>query len=163
MSTSNKPLSKAIVLAGFTTGTLDILSALTSVWLRNSTTPVTVLKVVASGVFGIDALSGGAMIAADGLLFHYVIAFSWAALFFMLYSRVSILRGRPCASVDHLRALCVAGNEPGGAAIVKYTKIPFQTDFGNHWLMYSNCCYWPAKCVASQKTFWLLKNAITPL
>jgi uncharacterized membrane protein YagU involved in acid resistance len=92
MSESNNALVRGIFLAGFITGTLDILSAFASAWLRNSTTPSAVLKFVASGVFGAEALSGGAMIAAAGLLFHYVIAFSWAALFFVLYSRVSILR-----------------------------------------------------------------------
>ncbi|WOK07489.1 DUF1440 domain-containing protein [Imperialibacter roseus] len=92
MSTSNKPLSKAIVLAGFATGTLDILSAFASAWIRNSTTPAAVLKFVASGVFGVEAHSGGAMIAVFGLLFHYLIAFSWSVLFFLLYSKVSILR-----------------------------------------------------------------------
>jgi hypothetical protein len=91
MSTKNNALS-TIFLAGLVTGTADILSAFASAWLRNGTSPAAVLKFVASGVFGQQALTGGGLFAFWGLVFHYAIAYSWAILFYFLYSRITFLR-----------------------------------------------------------------------
>jgi len=46
------------------------------------------LKFIASGVFGTEALKGGWHYAAYGLFFHYCIASIWSALLYLLYAKV---------------------------------------------------------------------------
>ncbi len=84
---------KIILLAGLLVGTLDILSAFVDYHIATGKNPLGVLTFVASGVFGISAFSGGAGIMLSGLLFHYIIAFSFTILFFWLYSRSKLLSG----------------------------------------------------------------------
>lgn len=78
-----------IIKAGLLAGTLDICSALLYYYFKTGKNPVNVLKYVASAVFGKSALSGGTTIALAGLLIHFVIAFTWTIIFFLLYPRIS--------------------------------------------------------------------------
>lgn len=91
-NSSASNILSSILLTGLLAGTLDIVAAFISSWLRTSTTPDKVLQFVASGVFGTEAFAGGSAILLAGLLFHYLIAGCWSALFFLLYPKVSILR-----------------------------------------------------------------------
>lgn len=72
---------KAIAVAGLVAGTLDLIGAVT-VYQVN---PMQVLKFIASGAFGVGALSGGPAMVVWGIVFHYVIAFSWTIIFFLLF------------------------------------------------------------------------------
>ena len=83
-------LWKAIAVAGFAAGTFDILSACTSAYLRSGVTPPTLLKFISMAAFGKQAMEGGAEMAITGLLFHYLIAYSWTTLFFLLYRKVNL-------------------------------------------------------------------------
>jgi hypothetical protein len=81
-----------VVLSGLLVGTLDIIAALTSFYIKSGKSPVApVSKYIASGVLGKPALKGGAEMIALGLLFHYVIAFLWTIIFFWLYKRWGLL------------------------------------------------------------------------
>ncbi|MES2004441.1 MAG: hypothetical protein V4450_07960 [Bacteroidota bacterium] len=83
-----KPQAQRVLLtAGLVTGTLDIITACTYYSIRTGNNPVKVLKFVASGLFGKEALSGGAIYAFWGLLFHYLIAFTFAFFFFWIYPK----------------------------------------------------------------------------
>ena len=96
----NKPsLLKAILVTGFIAGTLDMSGAIV-VWsfVLQKVTPVQILQGIASGVFGKEAFSGNPLIAASGVLFHYVIAFSFTILFFLLYPRIPFLRNQKVIS-----------------------------------------------------------------
>jgi hypothetical protein len=73
---------KTILLAGFTAGTLDITAAIV---LLGNMKAVPILKYIASGVFGKDAFAGGTEMALLGLLFHYMIAFSFAIAYFLIF------------------------------------------------------------------------------
>lgn len=90
---SFKPsIPKIILIAGLVAGTLDIIAACTSAYLRNSAvTPEIVLQFVASGVFGNEAFRGGSTMAAYGLLFHYIIAFAFVTVFVLLATRWKFL------------------------------------------------------------------------
>lgn len=81
----------AILFAGLIVGTLDILCAITQT-LINGRNPIGMLKFIASGIFGPEALSGSDMFAVYGLFFHFCIALIWTILFFFLYSRISLMR-----------------------------------------------------------------------
>jgi hypothetical protein len=81
-------LVKAIATAGLIAGTLDLLTASAVAKLN----PVIVCQYIASGAFGSkDAFAGGYGMALGGLLFHYLIAYSWTALFFLIYPKIKLL------------------------------------------------------------------------
>lgn len=71
-----------ILFAGFLTGTLDGLAALI---LNYKVNPGIIFKFIASGAFGKPAFAGGAEIIVAGVIFHYIIAFAFSAVFFLLY------------------------------------------------------------------------------
>jgi len=80
--------SKTILLAGFIAGSLDIITACTQYYITTGKNPVRVLNYVASGVFGKEtAYAPGVGMPILGLLFHYIIAFSFTIFFFWLYPK----------------------------------------------------------------------------
>jgi len=91
MSQHSRPVIKTIAWVGLLAGTLDITFACISAYLSRGTTPVTVLKYVASGLFGKEAFAGGTMMPVYGLLIHYIIAYSFTALFFWIYPSLKLL------------------------------------------------------------------------
>jgi hypothetical protein len=79
---------KTILIAGLVAGTLDIVGACTHAYLSKGTQPEIVLKYIAGGVFTTkESMAGGSGMAAWGLLFHFIIAFSLAAFFVLIYTK----------------------------------------------------------------------------
>jgi hypothetical protein len=72
-------------LAGLLAGTLDAAAASLLYFISTGNNPTRVFQYIASAVFGKNAFSGGLQMAAWGLLLHYFIAFTFAALFFLAY------------------------------------------------------------------------------
>jgi hypothetical protein len=89
-----KTIAKAALLAG----TLDITAAHVKYAAFGGTNPLAVLRFVASGLLGKEALSGGIGTALVGLAVHYVIATTWTGLFFLAYPHVPLLRRSVIAS-----------------------------------------------------------------
>lgn len=87
----DKRWTRAMWLAWLIAGTLDITAAVVQTLIYGRD-PVMMLKFIASGVFGTEALQGGVIYAALGLLFHYIIAWIWTWLFFTLYARLAFMR-----------------------------------------------------------------------
>ncbi len=84
---------KIILLSGLTAGALDILGAiLVYVVVQGKTTTLRMLQSIASGIFGKDAYAGGMRMACYGLLFHFLIAFSFAAGYFLSFPYISFLQ-----------------------------------------------------------------------
>jgi len=86
---------KAIFWTGLLAGTLDILAALTSTKISSAGDPTRILNGIAAGVFGNRAASGGVPMKLAGLFFHYVIAYSWTILFFVIQPRIRFLARHP--------------------------------------------------------------------
>ena len=82
---------KKILLAGLLVGTLDIVTALVDFYIATGRGPAGVLKYIASGVFGKEAITAGGDMIFLGLLFHYLIAFAFTFFFFWLYSKTVVL------------------------------------------------------------------------
>jgi len=85
---NNSPLiMKPILRAGFIAGVLDITAAIvTYLIMAPGKNPVRILNYIASGVFGKEtAYSEGWTMPVLGLIFHFMIAFIWAILFYLLY------------------------------------------------------------------------------
>ena len=82
----------AIIKAGLLVGTLDILSAFIYVFIKTGKyIPFSILKFIASGIFGREALTGGGRMILTGLVIHYIIAFAFTILFFWLVPKVKII------------------------------------------------------------------------
>ncbi|MBA4055260.1 MAG: hypothetical protein C0490_11150 [Marivirga sp.] len=89
-SETNSRLPRTIVFAGLLVGTLDILAASIQTLIYGRS-PLNMLKFVASGVFGSEALTGGPAFSFYGLFFHYCIAMGWTVLFFLVYPKLDFL------------------------------------------------------------------------
>ena len=80
---------KIIVGAGLLAGTLDAIAAI----VVYGADPAGMFRFIASGAFGAgQAFSAGSIMVFWGILFHYFIALSWAALFFFVYPVFPFLR-----------------------------------------------------------------------
>jgi hypothetical protein len=81
-------LSSSIIKAGLIAGTLDILAAITNYYINTGKPPAGVFKFIASGAFGSSAFSGRTEMIVAGILFHYLIAFGFTILFFLVYPKI---------------------------------------------------------------------------
>lgn len=77
--------------AGLIAGTLDITAACIQAYVKNGTTPAQVLKYVASGAFDPKTFSSGTLLAACGLVIHFIIAISFTFFFFFLAKQIPAL------------------------------------------------------------------------
>jgi uncharacterized membrane protein YagU involved in acid resistance len=78
--------------AGLVAGTLDIIGACISAYIKNDkVTPTKVLNYVASGAFDPKTYSSPAMQTVSGLLIHFFIAISFTFLFFLLAKQIPSL------------------------------------------------------------------------
>lgn len=84
---SNKSV-RTILRAGLVAGILDAIAAMTLLIIRGGKDPAAVWRYVASGIFGKEALAGGTAMVIWGLAFHFFIALSFAAFFFLIYPQL---------------------------------------------------------------------------
>ncbi len=94
MSAERPRAARAIVWGGLLAGAGDIGFAFVVSGLRG-VGPARVLQSVASGLLGASARDGGVRTAALGALLHFLIAFAWAALYWLLSRRLRVLARRP--------------------------------------------------------------------
>ena len=86
-------IARAIVLGGLLGGGLDLLFAV-SFAAYNGAAPSRVFQVIASGLLGNAAFSGGLGIEALGVACHFGFSILWAALFAVLAWRTPALTRR---------------------------------------------------------------------
>jgi hypothetical protein len=84
---------KTILLTGLTAGTLD-LSMAVIVWsfILRKVAPTQIFQGIASGVFGKEAFTGGWMMILCGGIFHYIIAFSFAIAYFLVFPYITFMQ-----------------------------------------------------------------------
>ena len=80
---SSSSPARVILLAGLIAGTLDLTGACVVSWLRAGVTPVRVFQSVASGIYGSASFSGGAKTAVQGVILHFIIATTAAAVYYL--------------------------------------------------------------------------------
>lgn len=90
--------AKTIFLATLIAGTLDISAAVIHYMIRSGKRPEGVFRFVASGVFGRAAFTGEPAMLVWGGVFHYLIAFLFSLLFFLLYPFVPAAKKYPVAT-----------------------------------------------------------------
>src|ERR1043165_8911802 len=74
----------SIFWGGLICGILDIMSAIVAWNLQTGTKPIRILQSVASGALGRAAYDGGWRTAMLGLFFHFLIAFTAAAAYYVV-------------------------------------------------------------------------------
>ncbi len=84
----------AILLGGAIAGTLDITYAIGFSALRGVPS-IRILQSVASGLLGAPAFNGGLQTAALGLILHFSIALSAAAIFYLASKEIPVLTRHP--------------------------------------------------------------------
>lgn len=82
-----------VLLSGLVAGILDIVTPILiyAVILQN-TTATKILQSIASSVFKQDAYSGDPKMVFYGLVFHFIIATSFALFFFIIYPYIPFLK-----------------------------------------------------------------------
>jgi hypothetical protein len=81
---------KPILYAGALVGALDITAACIEAYVNYGFAPPRLLRGVATGLLGRSALEGGFGTAALGLLMHFTMALTVAAIFYALSRRLSL-------------------------------------------------------------------------
>ena len=76
--------ARAIFVGGLIAGAFDITYACLFFGLRNHVSPIRILQSVARGALGQNAFQGGWKAAGLGLFFHFLIALTAAAVYFLL-------------------------------------------------------------------------------
>jgi uncharacterized membrane protein YagU involved in acid resistance len=84
----------SILIAGLLAGIGDLAQAF-SVFGQRGVTPMRVLQSIAVGLAGPAAYNGGARMALAGLLLHFLIATTWAAVYERASRRLRLLVKRP--------------------------------------------------------------------
>jgi len=84
----------AIVLAGCAAATVDLIYISTYSYLMAGVMPVRILKSIATGLLGTDALNGGAGVATLGFVAHYVILIVAASFYWAASRRIPFLTQR---------------------------------------------------------------------
>ncbi len=107
---------RAILVGGLVAGVLDGLDAVVAFKIVSGLDPIQIYQYVASGLLGPGAFEGGVASALLGFAFHFLIAFSAAAVFVFASLRVPWLG----------RAYCVSGPVFGLVvwAVMNYIVIP---------------------------------------
>ncbi|HEX4963289.1 MAG TPA: hypothetical protein VF173_20835 [Thermoanaerobaculia bacterium] len=94
------PAVFAILVGGSIAGVLDITYAIVFSWAYRDVPPMRILQSVASGLLGAPAYEGGVPTAALGLVLHFFIAFSAAAIFYFVSRKIPfLLRYAPLVGV----------------------------------------------------------------
>jgi len=91
MTLQNSRPAAAILTGGLVAGILDITAACVTWGIRANVKPIRIFQSVASGWQGAAAFEGGWRSAALGLAFHFLIAITAAAIFYILSRKLTFL------------------------------------------------------------------------
>ena len=84
---------KTVLLTTLLAGTLDILSAYATGYIRTGEISKKMFRYIAGGALGLErTMNGGWGIIALGVFFHYFIAFLFTLFFFLVYRRAGLNR-----------------------------------------------------------------------
>ena len=108
---------RTIPIAGLLAGVLDGLDAAVVIAGMNGIPASRIFQFIASGLLGVSAFRGGAPAAALGVLLHFIIATSAAAVFYVLSLQLPLLLRRPL--------ICGAIYGIGVFAFMRYLVVPF--------------------------------------
>lgn len=118
---AQKGLISTIAITGLIAGTLDILIAFGQFYLKTGKNPMLILRFISSAVFGRAAFEGGSSMLATGLLFHYIIAFCWTIVLFLMYPFfIKMLRNKFVVAIVYGGLIWLMMN----LVVLRLTKLP---------------------------------------
>ena len=82
---------RTLTLSTLYSGLLDASAGALVYLIFKGLNPIQVLQYIASGIYGEAAFPGGLLTAGVGLILHFVVAFAFAAGFFIVYPSVKLL------------------------------------------------------------------------
>lgn len=82
---------RTLTLSTLYSGLLDASAGALVYLIFKGLNPIEVLQYIASGIYGEDAFSGGLLMAGVGLILHFIVAFVFAAGFFIVYPSIKLL------------------------------------------------------------------------
>jgi hypothetical protein len=82
---------RTILTAGLIAGFLDAMDAVVFIAWMSGRSATRVFQFIASGAIGVKSFEGGGATAALGVFFHFVIALSAAAVFYVLTIKLPII------------------------------------------------------------------------
>ena len=91
LSAQGSRAARVIFWAGLIAGTLDLTAACVVSWLRAGVTPVRVFQSIASGLYGPASFTGGAKTAVLGVVLHFIIATTAAAVYYLASRQLRFL------------------------------------------------------------------------
>lgn len=89
---------KTIFLAGSVSGILDAIAASVVFYINMGLMPGQVMQYVATGCYGPSAMIGGTYMICVGVFMHFLIAFSTAAIYFLVFPYLKMLSTMPVLS-----------------------------------------------------------------
>jgi len=87
---SSSPI-KTIVWSGLIAGILDSIAGVIVYYIYFDLNPLQVLQFIAAGVYGPEAIDGGISMILAGTLFHFLIAYVVAVIYFIAYPKIKVL------------------------------------------------------------------------
>jgi hypothetical protein len=91
-STANQQeqdIFRTISLTSLLTSLLNISASIVHFYILNGTGPALMIKEIASGIFGKEAIEGGTLMLIWGVVFHFMIAFLFTAFLFLIYPKLA--------------------------------------------------------------------------
>jgi hypothetical protein len=80
-----------ILWAGFLVGYLDVTSAIINFMFNSDKSPVLIFNYIASAAFGKERAYAESSMVSYGVLFHFLIAYTFTVFFFLIYPRFRFL------------------------------------------------------------------------
>ena len=84
-------IPQTIIWSGLVAGTLDAIAGVIVYFIWFKFNPFQVLQFIASGVHGPSAIDSGVPMIIAGMLYHFVIAYVVAIIYFYTYPKIGIL------------------------------------------------------------------------
>jgi len=91
MQSKPSNLLTTILWVGFLVGYLDITSAIINFMFNSDKSPTLIFNYIASAAFGKERAYSEKCMIAYGVLFHFIVAYSFTVFFFLIYPRLSFL------------------------------------------------------------------------
>ncbi len=92
--TKSSSATKTILWSGLIAGILDAIAGVIVYFIFFKFSPFQVLQFIATGIHGPEAMNGGIPMIIAGTIYHFIIAYACAIVYFFLYPRLAILRNK---------------------------------------------------------------------
>jgi uncharacterized membrane protein YagU involved in acid resistance len=94
-STTSSNAFLAIFWGGLACGVFDITQACVAYGLQNHLPPIRIFQSVAAGLLGAKSFQGGIGTAVLGGFLHFLIAFTWATIYYIASRKIAFMIERP--------------------------------------------------------------------